>query len=167
MKTGLYSSKQFRYLSLTLLLINKCPLSIPQTTGGRQTCVILIKGKNMHHGKNELFSYTLSRKHQLIQKQKFSNFPGQQRQLKTTISIRQGLFIILGTNSTFEPTTLDKTLGILTQQLVKMTRHFAPGAPPPPPPLSQCLDDHPPPPYLMVWIRHRSLQCLEADSCIL
>ena len=124
MKTGLYSSKQFRYLSLTLLLINKCPLSIPQTTGGRQTCVILIKGKNMHHGKNELFSYTLSRKHQLIQKQKFSNFPRQQRQLKTTISIRQGLFIILGTNSTFEPTTLDKTLGILTQQLVKMTRYF-------------------------------------------
>ena len=124
MKTGLHSSKQFRYLSLTLLLINKCPLSIPQTTGGRQTCVILIKGKNMHHGKNELFSYTLSRKHQLIQKQKFSNFPGQQRQLKTTISIRQGLYIILGTNSTFEPTTLDKTLGILTQQLVKMTRRL-------------------------------------------
>ena len=34
-----------------------------------------------------------------------------------------------------------------------------------PPPLSQCLDDHPP--YLMVWIRHRSLQCLGADSRVL
>ena len=35
------------------------------------------------------------------------------------------------------------------------------------PPLSQGLDDQPPPPYLMVWIRHYSLQCLRADSRVL